>query len=158
MKINDAYKTLEGRLTQSDQKSQKKICQQLLGALNNLKERDLSPDECQSIEGLLDRLGLHEAGGISARELRSRKNRFLKDTRKALSLIPEDHYMALGLAFGVAFGGLISSVLQGTAGIPGGTSGTGVGVGLGLVAGYLIGNYLDMEARKQNRVLTTRST
>jgi hypothetical protein len=153
MKINDAYKTLEGRLTQSDQKSRKKIYEQLLGALNNLKERDLSADERESVEESLDRLQLHDTDGMSVRELRSRKNGFLKDTRKALSLIPEGHYMALGLAFGVAFGGLISSILQGFAGIPEGTSGTGVGVGFGLVAGYLIGNYLDTEARKRNRVL-----
>jgi hypothetical protein len=158
MKINDAYKILKGRLAQSDQKSLNKIYQELLGALNNLKERDLSADERQSIETSLDSLRLQDADGISIGELRGRKNRFLKDTRKALSLISEDHYMALGLAFGVAFGGLISSVLQGFAGIPEGTSGTGVGVGLGLVAGYLIGNYLDIEARKQNRVLTTRSS
>ena len=158
MKINDAYKTLEGHVTHSDQKSRKKIYEQLLEALNNLKERDLSPDEGESIEVSLDRLRLHDADGMSIKELRGRKNRFLKDTRKALSLISEDHYMALGLAFGVAFGGVISSVLQGFAGIPEGSSGTGVGVGLGLVAGYLIGNCLDIEARKQNRVLTTQSS
>jgi hypothetical protein len=155
MKINQAHRTLEELLSASDRKSEKKIYQQLLGALSNLKGRDLTMEQLQSVEAAIDRLRLHETDGMNTRELRSRSNQFMKHVRKMLSLIPEGHYMVLGLAFGVAFGGVISAVFQGFSGAP--QSGTGLGIGIGLIAGYIIGSYLDVEARKQNRVLTTQT-
>ena len=157
MKINQAYRTLETLLSGSDKKSEKKVYQQLLGALSNLKERDISTEQLQSVEELIDRLGLHETEGMSVRHLRRRSNRFIQQVGKTLSLIPEGHYMALGLCFGVAFGAVFGSVIQGFTGFPQGTEGTGLGIGIGLIVGFLVASYLDVEARKQNRVLTTRT-
>ncbi|NDV61651.1 hypothetical protein G0Q06_04230 [Puniceicoccales bacterium CK1056] len=154
MKINDAYTTLEGLLSHSDKKS-KKIYQQLLGAVNNLKERELSSEERQVVEKLLERLRLDHAENMSVKELKNRSNLFQKEVMKALSLVSEDHYLTLGLGMGVAFGAVLGSYLIVFIGAPLGNASTGLGIGIGLVIGSIVARYLDIEARKQNRVLVT---
>ena len=155
MNIPQAYQTFEARLAQTANRSEKKVLEPLLGALNSLKERTLSTEQRRSIEEAIDRELLHEGEAKSANELKKGSKDFIKQARELLSLLPEHHYTGLGMVFGVAFGGLMASLLQGVAGIPEGASGTGTGIGLGLIAGLLIGAYLDLEAAKQNRVLKT---
>jgi hypothetical protein len=156
MKLNEAYIHLEARRAASTDNSEKSLCQQLLIALDDLKGRDLSPAERTTIEEALGRLRPDRTGESNLQEFRRRAKAFLKEVRTTLSLIEEDYYMGLGLGFGVAAGGLLGSLLQGVAGIPEGTSGTGVGIGFGLVIGFLVAHYLEIEARKQNRILVTR--
>jgi hypothetical protein len=156
MKIKQAHQIIEDLLTKADRKSEKKLYEQLLGALQNIQARELSSEQLHSIEAALDRLDPDAMDGMSAKVLKSRRNRFLKEVQGILSLLPEDHYMAVGLCLGVAFGGLIGSLMEGFAGIPDGQSGTGLGIGLGLVAAVIIARHLDVEAIRQNRVLLTR--
>jgi hypothetical protein len=156
MKINKAYQTLEGLLSKNEKKSDRRIYQELLGALHSLEERGLSGDQLRSIEEALDQLLLPEGGAI-AKGLRKRRNQFMKHIRETLSLIPEGHYMEQGLGFGVVFGVLIGSALQGVGVIPDGMAGTGFGMAIGLIVAYGIASHLDIEAKKENRVLVTRS-
>ena len=155
MKIQKAHQTFAELLAKTEKKSEKKVYEQLLGALSSLNERDLSVEQLRSIEEAIDRDLLPEGAAKSAKELKRGSNSFMKYARELLSLIPENYYTGLGMVWGVAFGGLISSFLQGFAGIPDGTSGTGTGIGIGLMAGSVIGYYLDDQAKKQNRVLLT---
>ncbi|MCU0787680.1 MAG: hypothetical protein MUC91_05740 [Verrucomicrobia bacterium] len=152
MKIQHARKTIEDLLAESHQKSERKVYAQLLAVLGDLSRRDLSLEQLEPVEAALDRLFLETRG---VKELKRSSRQFMKSVRTSLSLVPEGHYTALGLAFGVAVGASLGSALHGFTGISMGTSATGLGVGIGLIAGYLIGLYLDVEAAKQNRVLRT---
>ncbi|MEX0329783.1 MAG: hypothetical protein AB3N64_00035 [Puniceicoccaceae bacterium] len=156
MKINNAYKLIEDLHSESESRRKQKTYKQLLGALRNLKKRDLSGEQLQAIESAIDRLNIENLGNATARELSKARRQFLKAAREILSLLPEDHYMGIGLCFGVAFGGVIGSLLQGFTGIPDGTSGTGIGIGLGLMLAYFVSRHLDLEAIRENRVLQTR--
>lgn len=152
MKIEHAYTSIAERLAKSSGKSEKKIYKQLLGALKNLRERDLPLEQLRLLEEAIERFPMQDA---DLKELRKRSAAFQKFARKTLSLIPEGYYTALGLAFGVALSAPFGPILQRTTGMGLGISGTGLGVCLGLIAGYLVGSYLDVEAAKQNRVLKT---
>jgi hypothetical protein len=157
MKIQHAHTLIESLLAKAVTKAERKPYEELLGAIRNLQERDMSVDQAQSLESALERLGPDQLHGLPTKELKRRKIQFMKAAREIFSLLPEDHYMGIGLCLGVAFGGLIGSLMQGFAGMPEGTSATGVGVGLGLVAGMIIARHLDVEAIRQNRVLITRA-
>ena len=152
MNSQEAYTTIEDLFAQSEEKSAQKFYEQLLGVLNDLRGRDLSLEQLQSIEEAIDQLPMQ---GGSSKELKRSSQQFVKFVSKTLSLIPEGHYIALGLASGVALGAAFGPVLQRTAGMGLGTSGTGLGVGIGLIVGMIIGSYLDVEAAKKNRVLKT---
>ena len=152
MKIQKAQIAIEKLLARSEEKSEKKVYEQLLGVLNDLKGRDLSSEQLPLIEKAIEQLTMQ---GASSKELKKKSQQFLVLVRKTLSLIPEGHYVALGLVFGVAFGAAFGPVLQRMTGLGLGTSGTGLGVGLGMIAGLMIGSYLDDEAAKKNRVLKT---
>jgi hypothetical protein len=152
MKIQHARKTIEDLLAESHQEPEKKAYVQLLAVLSDLSGRDLSLDQLEPVEAALDRL-FPEKRDVKALKRNSRQ--FMKSVRTSLSLLPEGHYTALGLAFGVALGASLGSALHGFTAISMGTSATGLGVGIGLIVGYLIGLFLDVAAVKQNRVLRT---
>ena len=152
MKINTAIIVLEGLLSNTDSKPRKTIYKQLERALHDLKERDLSSDQLNSVEEALNRLRLNDAADLSVRELKRHRKQWIKDVTAALSLVTKGYYTALGMAFGVAAGGAASAIINDFS-----TSSTGLAIGLGLIAGYLVGNYLDIEATKKNRVMNIRT-
>ena len=156
MKINTAYQSIENLLSRNDNRRKRKIYTQLLGALRNLKDRELSGPDLESIENAIDRLKIERLGDATVSELRHANRRFLKEARELLSLIPEDHYMGIGLCSGVAFGGVMGSLMQGFSGMAIGTSWTGFCIGLGLMLAYFVARHLDFEAIRENRVLQTR--
>jgi hypothetical protein len=152
MKIQQAYKTFEDLLAKTEKRSEKKVYQQLLAVLHDLKERELSLEQLQLIEEAITPLLIPTR---NSKELNRSNRRFISFVSKTLILIPEGHYTALGLAMGVALGASIAAIFQGLTGMPQGNSGTGLGVGIGLIIGCIIGSYLDVDAAKKNRVLKT---
>lgn len=147
MKISHAQQTLTELLAQTEKTSVKKIYTQLIAVLNDLREREFTPEQLNLIEEAIDPLLLPFR---HVKELKSSHRRFIRFVSKTLSLHPAGHYTAVGLALGVGLG---ASVLPGIMGSSG--SATGLSVGLGLIAGAAIGALLDLEATKRGRVLKT---
>lgn len=145
MKLNIASDLFKSLMTETNKKSEIKVYENFIGILSDLKNRDLSEEQLESMEEQLDFLNL-ESNPENKRKYYNRKlNEFKKYLKESLSLISEGYYTGIGIALGVAFGAAFGTVF-----------GLSVGIAFGMMLGLAIGAVKDSEAKKQNRVLQTK--
>jgi len=150
MTLQDAYNFFESLKIETTKKSEIRIYEKFLHILSELKNRDFTTDEIQSIETELDSLNL-ESNPENRKKYFGKAlhklNEYLKST---FSLIPGGYYITYGIAIGVAFGPVLG-VLFGQFFEK--SLGISIGISIGIVVGLLAGQYLDYQAKAAGNVL-----
>ena len=149
MTINDTINFFESLLTQTDKKSEIKVYENFIAILSNLKNRELTIEQLQSIEEELETLDLKSNPENKKRYFSKKLNEFKKYLKDELSLISEGYYTAIGMSLGMSFGVAIGASF-------GGSTGIALGISIGMLIGLVIGRNKDAEAEKQGRVLKTK--
>ncbi len=149
MNINEATDFFKSILTDTDKKSEIKVYESFIAILSDLKDRELTEEQLQSIEVELKSLKLNAYPENKKKYFNKKLNAFKNYLKKELSLISEGYYTAIGLSLGMSFGVAIGAGL-------GESLGVSLGISLGMIIGLIIGVSKDTEAKKQNRVLKTK--
>jgi len=150
MTLQDAYNFFESLKIETTKKSEIRIYEKFLHILSELKNRDFTTDEIQSIETELDSLNL-ESNPENRKKYFGKAlhklNEYLKST---FSLIPGGYYVTYGIALGVAFGPVLGVLFM-----PFFERSLGIsaGVCIGMIIGLLAGQYLDSQAKAAGNVL-----
>tara|TARA_B110000090_G_C12941574_1_gene277527 strand:+ start:50 stop:493 length:444 start_codon:yes stop_codon:yes gene_type:complete len=146
MKIKETLNFFLNLKNDSVEKSEIKIYDKYIGILSDLKIRDLTQNQIQSIESELEVLNLNIESDNRKKHFTKKLTEFEKFLKDKLSLIPEGHYMSYGMIFGMLAGALLQFYI----GI--------YSLIAGMLIGMVIGAIMDSEARKQGRVLKTKTT
>ncbi|MFK7901029.1 MAG: hypothetical protein AB8B61_09770 [Cyclobacteriaceae bacterium] len=147
MTINKAKDFLESLLNNSTTKRETRIYQKFILVLTGLENRDLPRNQVDLIEQELAILDLKQQTKNRKKYIRQRLNEFLKYIDTAFSFVLKGHYANYGLSLGMVFGlALGTAVFRDS-----GSSTTGMCIGMFIE--YIIGQYMDTEAAKNNRVL-----
>ncbi len=150
MTLQEAYNFFESLKTETTKKSEIKVYEKFLHILSELKKRDFSKDEIQSIETELKRLNL-ESNPENRKKYFGKALHKLNDyLRKTFSLIPNGYYTTIGIALGVAFGPVLGVLFM-----PFFERSLGIsaGVCIGMIIGLLAGQHLDSQAKAAGNVL-----
>ncbi|RLD85091.1 MAG: hypothetical protein DRJ07_03805 [Bacteroidetes bacterium] len=150
MKLNEAFDLLESLLSKTVKKSEINIYTSFIAILTDLKNRNLSPEELDSIEKELDHLKPAINSGNKKKDIRKVLNSFKKFLKEKLSLITEGYYTAIGMGLGMSFGVAIGTAIN----VPIGLT---MGISIGMVLGMVIGKNMDLKAEKENRVIKTKT-
>jgi hypothetical protein len=150
MTLKEATNLIESLLAETTKKSEIKIYEKFLHITTQLKKREFSNDELQSIETELEKLRLEsnpENNKNFFKKGLSKFETYLKDT---FSLTSSNHYTnlcgGLGLSFGILFGNIFLSNFERSFGIS-------LGMIIGMVIGIAIGKSLDNKAMIEGRIL-----
>lgn len=157
MKISEASYFFTSLISKTDKKSELKVYKKFANILSDLKTRNFTPEQLQSIENELESLDLKANPENRKKHLNRKLSKFSSFLNTEFSLVSEGHYMMLGMLYGMIFGQAIGLSL-GT-GIGGGTGtaiGLSMGTGIGMTLGMIYGAAKDAGAKKQNRVLKTK--
>jgi hypothetical protein len=149
MKINEASDFFESLINKAGKKSEIKIYESFVGILSDLKNKNLTENQLQSIEEELDGLELNSNPGNKKKYYRKKLSGFKTYLKDKFSLITEGYYTAIGMSLGVSFGVVFGTIFKETIGIS-------IGIAIGMFIGLIFGKYLDSEAEKQNRVLKAK--
>ena len=146
MKIKETLNFFLNLKNDSVEKSEIKVYDKYIEILSDLKNRDLTQNQIQSIESELEVLNLNIESDNRKKHFTKKLTEFEKFLKDKLSLIPEGHYMSCGMIFGMLAGALLQFYI----GI--------YSLIAGMLIGMVIGAIMDSEARKQGRVLKTKTT
>jgi len=150
MTLQEAYNFFERLKIEATKKSEIRVYEKFLHILSELKKRDFSKDEFQSIEAKLESFNLesnHENGKKYFKNALSKFEKYLKDT---FSLTSKVYYTNMGIgigsSFGILFGIVMLSSLERSLGIA-------LGLSFGMLIGLINGRFIDGKARSEGRVL-----
>ena len=146
MKIKETLNFFLNLKNDSVEKSEIKVYDKYIEILSDLKNRDLTQNQIQSIESELEVLNLNIESDNRKKHFTKKLTEFEKFLKDKLSLIPEGHYMSYGMISGMLAGALLQFYI----GI--------YSLIAGMLIGMVIGAIMDSEARKQGRVLKTKTT
>jgi hypothetical protein len=150
MTLQEAHNFFESLKIETTKKSEIRVYEKFLHILSELKNRDFSKDEIQSIEAELDRLNLKSNPENRKKyfgKALSKFEKFLKDT---FSLITKGYYTTIGIGLGASFGILFGIVI-----LPGLERSLGIAMGLsiGMLIGLIIGRNMDSQAKVAGKML-----
>ena len=97
MKIQAAYNFFESLKTETTKKYEIKVYEKFLHILSELKIREFSKDEIQSIETELERLNLESHPENTKKYFKNALNKFEKYLKDAFSLTIKGYYAELGV-------------------------------------------------------------
>lgn len=150
MTLQEASTFFENLIKQTSNKAEIKLYERFIHVLSELKNREFSKDEIQSIEAELDRLNIRlnpENGNKHLKKALRQFEKYLKDT---FSLTTKGYYtnlgVGLGSSFGILFGVVALSSLERSMGIA-------LGLSFGMLIGLTIGRSMDAKAIKEGGVL-----
>ncbi|MFT6204483.1 MAG: hypothetical protein ACJAZY_002019 [Spirosomataceae bacterium] len=150
MTLQDACNFFENLKTETTIKSEMKVYGKFNYILSELKTREFSKSEIQSIESELESFNLTSKPDNRKRYFKKALTIFEKYLRDTFSLTPKDHYTklygGLGLSFGLLFGVVFLSSWERSLGIS-------LGLIFGMVIGSITGKSLDTKAVNEGRVL-----
>ena len=150
MTLQEAYNFFESLKIESTKKSEIKIYEKFLHILTELKSREFSKDEIQSIEAELDSLNLESNPENGKKYFKKTLSKFEKYLRDTFSLTSKMYYtnigIGLGSSFGILFGIVFLSSLERSLGIS-------LGLIIGMLIGLTIGRSMDAKAISEGRVL-----
>ncbi|WP_421764798.1 hypothetical protein [Ekhidna sp.] len=154
MKLSEALDFFKDLIEKTNDKSESKVYQGFINILSNLKNRELTEQQLNSIELKLDSLDLLANSENRKKYLKRKLNEFTTYLNKEFSFITEGYYTGIGMVYGMMFGSGMGLVLGTAFGAGIGTAiGLSTGTGIGMVFGMMFGAAKDAEAKKQNRVL-----
>lgn len=150
MTLQEANNFFESLKIETNKKSEIKIYDKFLHILNELKNRELSDDEIQSIEVELDVLNLEANQKNNKKRFNKKLKEFQEYLKEKHSLVLAGYYEKLGTSYGILFGVVVGVVFgerfEKSLGIS-------LGISLGMIIGFGIGRYLDSQALAQGNVL-----
>lgn len=131
----------------SVEKSEIKVYDKYIGILSDLKNRDLTQNQIQSIESELETLNLNAESDNRKKYLKQKLSEFQKFLKDKFDLVSDGFYAGTGIVLGSIFSMLYLSVL--------GTYSLLTRIIRGLILGAVLGGIRDLEAYKQGRILIT---
>jgi hypothetical protein len=150
MTINKAYDFFKSFATETIKKSEIKVYEKFLHILTELKNREFSKDEIQSIETELDKFNLASIPENRKKYFKKALSKFEKYLRDTFSLTNKRYYTELGIVLGASFGILFGVVFLAS-------WERSLGISLGLIIGSgiggAIGRSMDTKARTAGRVI-----
>jgi hypothetical protein len=147
MTINQSKEFLKNLLNNSTKKNEIRIYKKFVLVLNGLENRRLSADQKDLIEQELTTLNLKQQTKSRKKYIRKKSNEFVKFLESEFSFVLKGHYANYGLSIGMVFGVAIETAIFRDGG------GSTTGICLGMLIGYIVGQYMDKEAAKNNKVL-----
>ena len=150
MTLQDAAAFFERLTKQTSNKNELKLYAEFIHVLSQLKSRDFSKDDIQSIEAELDRLNLREDPEKGKKYFRKALINFEKYLKDTFSLTSKGHYTRMGVGLGTSFGILFGIVFLSNMERSGGIA---LGLSFGMLIGVVIGRSLDAKARSEGRVI-----
>jgi hypothetical protein len=150
MTLQEAYNFFESLKTETTKKSEIKVYDRFLHILNELKIREFSKDEIQSIETELESLNLESNPENRKKYFKKALSTFEKYLKDTFSLTSKGYYTKLGSGLGGGFG-----ILFGVVFLSSWERSLGISMGLifGCTIGMLIGRSMDAKAMSEGRVL-----
>jgi len=150
MTLQEAITIFESLKTETTKKSEIKVYEKFLHILTELKVREFSKDEIQSIETELGRLNLKSNPENRKKYFKKALAKFEKYLKDTFSLTSKGHYTnlysGLGLSFGLLFGVVFLSSWERSLGISMGLIG-------GMLIGLIIGQSMDSQAKATGKML-----
>ncbi len=157
MNINEANDFFKSLITGTDKKSELKVYESFIAILSDLKNKDLTEKQLQSIEEKLDTLKLKANPQNRKKHFKRKYTEFTTYLKDEFSLITEGYYTGIGMVFGMMFGTSLGIVFGTSFEAGTGTAiGLSMGTGIGMTIGMMFGAAKDSEAKKQGRVLKTK--
>lgn len=150
MTLQEAHNFFESIKTETSKKSEIKVYEKFLHILSELKIREFSDDEIQSIEAELDLLNIDSNPKNRNRYFRKTLSKFEKFLKDTFSLTTKGHYAELGIALGMGFG-VVAGVLIGERTEK--SLGISFGISFGLLIGILVGRHMDSKALAEGNVI-----
>ncbi len=150
MTIQEANNFFESLRTETTKKYEIKVYKKFIHILNELKIREFSKDEIQSIETELDSLNLKSNPENKNKYYNKALSKFEKYLKDTYSLTSKGYYTNIGLGLGLTFG-----ILFGIVFLPSFERSLGISLGLafGMLIGLIIGRNLDSKAAAEGRML-----
>lgn len=148
MTIQEAYLLFKGLHERTTKKAELKTYSVFMAILFDLKNRDFTKKERDTIEKELSFLMPNNNDQQNGRHYRKQLNHFKRFLKTNFLFITKDYYAIIGMSLGMCFGTLIDISLNESMGV---SSGLAIGIFLGI----LIGRNIDIQAEKENRVLKT---
>ena len=149
MTLKNALNFFERLKRETTKKSEIKIYQKFVYTLTELKNREFSNDEIQSLETALDRLQLESNPENRKKFFKKALNKFESYLKDTFTLTIKGYYAqlygGLGLSFGLMFGVAILSNF--------GSLGMSIGLIGGMVVGSIIGRKKDAEVKAAGNML-----
>lgn len=150
MTLQEAYNFFESLKTKTTKKYEIKVYDKFIHILSELKIKEFSKDDIQSIETELDRLNLESNPENRKKYFKKALSKFENYLKDAFYLTSKGYYTnlysGLGLSFGLLFGILFLSSWERSLGISMGLIG-------GLLIGLIIGQFMDSQAKATGNIL-----
>ena len=150
MTLQETLNFFESLKNEATKKSEIKVYEKFVYILSELKIREFSKEEIQSIETELKNLNLKSNPENRKRYFRKALSKFEKFLKDTFSLTSKGHYtnlcVSLGTLFGVVLGILFGERFEKSLGIASGIS-------IGMFIGAIVGRHLDSQAKEVGRVL-----
>ena len=150
MTLQAAYNFFESLKTETTKKYEIKVYEKFLHILSELKIREFSKDEIQSIETELESLNLKSNPENRKKYFKKALSKFEKYLKDTFSLTSKGYYtntsVSLGILFGVVFGVLIGERFEKSLGVS-------FGICMGLFIGAYIGRRKDAQAKAAGNML-----
>jgi len=150
MTLQEAYNFFESLKTETTKKYEIKVYEKFLHILSELKIREFSKDEIQSIETELDSLNLKSNPENRKKYFKKALTKFEKYLKDTFSLTSKGHYTELGASLGILFG-VVAGVLIGERFEK--SLGISLGISMGMLIGILVGRHLDSQAKAAGNML-----
>ena len=150
MTLQEAYNFFESFKKETTKKSEIKIYENFLHILSELKNREFSKDEIQSLETELEHLNLEANPGNRKKYLNKRLTAFKEYLKNKHSLITVGYYANIGVSMGAAFG-VVAGIVFGERFEK--SLGISFGICMGLFIGAYIGRRRDAQAKAAGNML-----
>lgn len=152
MEIKDTLNFFMNLKSNSIEKSEIKLYDKYIGILLDLKNRNLTQNQIQTIESELETLNLKTESVNRNKYLSQKLPEFKKFLKDKFNLVSEGYYAGIGTGNGIVLGSIFSLLLYYVLGI--------YAMLIGVVGGMLLGSFLggirDSKAKEQGRVLITK--
>lgn len=150
MTLHEAYNFFESLVSETTRKSELKVYQKFVHIFSELKTREFSKEDIQSIEKELDSLYFQSNPANKKKYFTKSLSKFETYLKDTFSLTTKGYYTnlysGLGLSFGLLFGVVFLSIFERSLGISLGLIG-------GMFIGLTIGGSMDAKAKSEFRVL-----
>lgn len=150
MTLKNAIDFFESLKSETTKKSEIKIYDKFVYSLTQLKNREFSNNDIQSLETELDNLDLKSNPENRKKFFKKALGRFEKFLKDTFSLTSKGYYtnlsVSFGVLFGVVFGVIIGERFEKSLGIS-------FGICMGLFIGAFIGRRMDAQAEAAGNIL-----
>lgn len=150
MTLQEAYNFFESLKTETIKKSEIKVYEKFIDIISELKVREFSQDEIQSIETDLDSLNLASNPVNRKKYFKKALGKFEKYLKDTFSLTSKGYYTKMGIGLGSSFGVVLGVLIGGRFER---SLGVSLGIGIGCLIGLLIGRYMDSKAVAEGNVI-----